>query len=316
MQLCLPLYPRGSLREAIEAYLAERAEYVAEATILDYSERARWCYAAFGEFAPLRSITYERMRAVEREWGPKGKGLMLVTVKKRLVFLHAALKLAAARGIIRLDEVPPVPHIASDSRRMERFLTLLEYQQLRGALVGRMRTLVDLAFWTGQHRRELWTMKRWMLEPDHVWLDNDGQQTMWRGRWWRRNSKNKRCVPCWLPAEPEFLPIMREILAEPGSPESLVVGRVCNYARSLHAACDRLEMPPVSLMAMRHSLATLMMERTGDYEQVRAVLGHEGPPIVTQQGRYVGAADPSILTRHYLATSPRSMIAAMKRPRG
>lgn len=310
MQLMLPLYPRGCLRECLEAYLAEKCEYIAEATVTDYQERIAWLYAAVGEMRPLTEINHDTLRAVEREWGPKGKGLMLCTVKKRLVFLLAAMKLAAARGIIRLDQVPPLPKIATDSRKRERFLTLGEYQQLRFALSGRMRALVDLAFWTAQHRFDLWSMQRWMIDPDYQWTDEDGT-VKWVGAFWRRNHKNKRCVPCWIPLEADARPIFAEMLREPGSRESLIVGRVCSYARSLRAATDRIEMAPCSLMAMRHSAATLLLERTGNYEYVRLVLGHEGELVATPDRRYRGTGNASTLSRHYLHASPATVIRAM-----
>lgn len=312
MQLELPLYPTNSLKAAVDAYLMERAEYIAEATVTDYGERARWLYRAFGgEMRKLDTIKYDDLRRAEREWGPRGKGLMLCTVRKRIVFLLAVMKLAAARGIMRSDAVPPLPQIASDSRRKERFLTLTEYQQLRLALTDRMRALVDCAFWTLSHRFDLWTMQRWMLDPGYTWLDGDGK-AVWTGRWWRRNHKNKRCVPCWIPAEKEFLPIMRVILAEPGSRDGLVVGRVASYAKALHVACDRCEIPPCSLMSMRHSGATLLMERTGaNYEFVRLVLGHEGAVSASSDGRYRGTQDPTVLTRHYLHASPDSLLSGV-----
>lgn len=312
IQLELSLYPRGCLRESIEAYIRERAEYVAQATLTDYGERARWLYQVFGETRSLTAINYDTLRAAEREWGPRGKGYMLVTVRKRFVFLLAAMKLAAARGVIRLDQVPPLPKIASDSKRRERFLTLTEYQQLRLALCGRMRVLIDLAFWTGHHRYDLWTMQRWQIEPDYVWKDNDGKE-VWRGRFWRKNTKNRRCVPCWVPLEPESLGPMREALADGGSPDGLIIGRVCNYARSLRAACDRIEIPLVSLMAMRHSIATLILERTQDYEYTRLVLAHEGHVRATPDHRYVGTGNPSTLTRHYASPSPSTMVAGVLR---
>lgn len=314
MQLELALWPSNSLKAAVDAYLRERAEYIAEATVVDYGERARWLFRAFGgEMRRLDTIKYDDLRTAEREWGPRGKGLMLCTVRKRIVFLLATMKLAAARGIIAKDAIPPLPQIASDSRRKERFLTLSEYQQLRLSMTDRMRTLIDLAFWTAQHRYDLWTMQRWMLDPTYQYRDAAGN-VVWIGRWWRRNHKNKRCKPCWIPAEREFVPIMQAILAEPGSKDSLIVGRVASYAKALHVACDRCEIPPCSLMSMRHSMATLLLERTeltGGYEYVRLVLGHEGAVLATPDRRYQGAADPTTLTRHYAHSSPDSLLSAV-----
>lgn len=312
MQLELALWPSNSLKAAVDAYLRERAEYIAEATVVDYGERARWLFRAFGgEMRRLDTIKYDDLRTAEREWGPRGKGLMLCTVRKRIVFLLAIMKLAAARGIIGKDAVPPLPQIASDSRRKERFLTLNEYQQLRLSSTDRMRTLIDLAFWTLHHRHDLWTMQRWMLDPTHRWLDDEGN-VKWVGRYWRRNHKNKRCQPCWIPAEKEFVPIMQAILAEPGSRDGLVVGRVSSYAKALKAACDRCEIPPCSLMAMRHSQATLLLERTqSNYEYVRLVMGHEGAVSQSPDGRYHGTDDPTVLTRHYCHASPDSLLSGV-----
>lgn len=318
MQLTLPFYARGSLREAIEAYLRECAEYVADATLVDYGERARWLMHVFGELTPLVDINHETLRRVERAEGPRGRGLMLSTIKKRFAWLLAAMKLAAARGIIRMDQVPPMPKIASDAKRKDEFITLGDYKQLRLALQGRVRTLVDLGMWTGMHRSNLYEVKRWMLEPDHEWKDADGK-VVWTGRWLRTNTKNKRCKPIWMPSEPEFVPIMKEILAEHGHRESLVVGRVSSYGPTIKAASDRIGISPVSLMGLRHSIATLLLERTHDYEYVRLFLGHEGELIATPDMRYAGTGDPTTLSRHYLGASTDTMLSAVVRrfePRG
>jgi hypothetical protein len=65
-------------------------------------------------------------------------------------------------------------------------------------------------------------------------------------------------------------------------------------------------------MAMRHSLATLLLERTnGDYEYARLVLGHEGHLVATPDQRYHGTGNASTLSRHYAHPSPSSMMASV-----
>ena len=61
MQLELALYPKGSLREAVDAYLRERAEYVAEGDgeCGKAAAHFRFCVKIFLAISPGREQQFE-----------------------------------------------------------------------------------------------------------------------------------------------------------------------------------------------------------------------------------------------------------------
>lgn len=294
VQLELAFWPESSLRRVLADYMARQSDHVAEATIRDYADRAAWLLGVLGEETEIERLSFAKLEMLARAQGPKGAGLMMETLKKRFTFLRAACTYAWERGII--DKPVRVPRIKTDSKPRTRVLSLAEWRALREHLIGRARRFFDLAFLTGMHSSDIFRLKRSHLDPDHVWRDEDGHE-IGRGRWWRMNTKNKKCVACWLPMEPELLELSREILAEPLPPNALIVGRVHGLAKSFHAAADRAQAPRWCPLDLRRSFASLLMSRGHGDHYMRMALGHEGlgagiPDRESQR--------PSILSRHYL----------------
>ena len=75
----------------------------------------------------------------------------MVTLKKRLTFLRAAMKYAAGRRIITRDEVLPELKIKDDGKRGKRVLQMNEFLQLRLALCGGFRRFAEVGQLTGFH---------------------------------------------------------------------------------------------------------------------------------------------------------------------
>lgn len=311
MQLSLCLWPPDTLRGALQAYLLVVAEKIAAATQRDYADRADWLCLVLGNSAPLRTVTFARVERVVKDYGPRGHGLMMVTLRKRLRLLRAALAYAADHGHITHAEIPRLPpQLHDDGRRGTGFYTVEEYARFRQHVPeGAYRRFFDLCFWTGHHSFDVRRYQRKWLDPDYLWTGDDGK--VWhRGRYWRENHKNRRCLGVWLPMEPEF----RELASfwmdtNPQWCEStMVVGRIWVSKVVRQAAADAGLHYVTPNLGMRRSFATMLASREWPPEYIRQALGHEGEAWI-EKGKnpvspVVHTARPTMATSHYLRPSP------------
>ena len=290
LQLSFSLFGANRLKAAVEDYLATQCDGLADGTFDDYNERAKWLYKALGEFCPLESITYPVLNEVVRKWGPSGKGLRHVTIGKRLKFLRVVMRHAHAMGWG--PELKAIPRLRDDSSPGRKILTLEQFQAFRAQLATwQHRTLADLAFWTGMHRLDLFETRRHHFDLFYDWKV-DGH----RGAFLRRNHKNQKTPDCWMPLEAEALPVIADTLSKIApSPHALVVGKVHNISRTFYAACDRAEVPRISLLGLRASFASRHQANQYDNNYIRLLLGHTG------ELRENGTTKQSTpLTRNYL----------------
>lgn len=294
LQLSFSLFGAKRLKGAIEDYLATQCDGLADGTFDDYAERARWLYKALGEFCPLSEVTYPRLNELVRIWGPSGKGLRHVTLKKRFVFLRAVMRHAHQMGWG--PELQTLPRLRDDGERGKVIHTREQFAAFRAQLATwQHRTLADLAFWTGMHRLDLFETRRHHFDLFYDW-GVDGH----RGAFLRRNHKNPRMPNSWMPLEVEALPVISDILSKIApSPHALITGKVHNISRTFYAACDRAEVPRVSLLRLRASYSTRHRAEGYDYEYVRLLLGQTGE--LREDGR---AKQTTPLTRHYLSWTP------------
>jgi integrase len=293
---------RGTLREAITSFLVHQTDGVSNATLDDYSDRGRWLCARLGEDTPLEALTFERLeRLIERE-GPNGSGLMIVTIKKRLMFLRMCCRYAVQRGVAK--EVPQLPlrKLRSDSRPRESFLTPEQFASFVVALPegGRAQRFAVLAFWTGMHSSDLYRLPVEHLAPHEAFEVADDEHVT--GKWLRTNTKNVRSKPIWLPMEPELrawvLAWQRESWWRPGA--YVTEGRVWALHRSFAAAADRAGVPRVAPIDLRRSFATMLTARGYADAYVRFALGHAGrfDPHTSRVQR------PTTAERHYVQFVP------------
>lgn len=314
-QLELAYYPPDCVRGVLSAFLAMKAETVTKETLEeDYWYRAAWLMDMLGEFTAAAVVTYSRLEEVARA----ARGLLRdITIKKRIDFWRWSMEYAALRGVVAEATVPKAspPWLRNDGKRCEDHYTPTQFQAFRLSLApGRFRRFADLGFWTGQHTLDICSMACWMLQPEHPWPHpTDPSETIHIGRWWRRNHKNKKCIPTWIPMEPELRKVAQEWLAESRHPDSLVVGAVSNLRRTFHTAASRAELPPIRPnLGLRASHSTLLMARWDSYEYVRQVLGHQGEvsaeAIATGELVARTAKRASTLTSHYLRPSFEMLI--------
>lgn len=299
MQLTLSLFGHARLRPAVEDYMANQCDSLAEATIQDYRERAAWCYHVFGEYTPLEQITYPAIYKAIQVWGPRGRGLREITLRKRLTFLRAVLRHAYGMGHL-VTSPPELPRLRDDGDRNKTVLSRTQFAAFRMALPpGPHRKLADLAYWTGMHNLDLFSMRRDHLDLAYVW---EGTNRV--GAFWRRNHKNQnhanRLPDTWFPLEPGAMPAMREILddARPG-PDALLVGRVWNISRTFHKACDRAEVPRVSPLRLRASLSSRFTADGETPEMARLALAQIG-----EFDPRTGRPRSTTTSRHYMGFTP------------
>jgi integrase len=315
LQLELGFWTRGTLKEALDSHLRRLIGEIADDTVSDYQTRKAWLCQSLGESTKLDSITLETLERVASAWGPNGHGLMWTTIKKRFTFLLAAMKYAAARKIIRRDDVPDMPRLPDDSNRGKRVVTIAEFRELRMALPERFRAFSDGSFWYGFHTRDVQRMTRSWIDPDYVWRGDDGVE-LWRGRYLRFNHKNKHCEENWFPMEPEARESAQATLRSPGSPDGLIVGHLWCLSKTFTAACDRCGIARVKPnQDLRRSFASMLAARGWSHEYIRQAQGHEGAPQFDDAGTFQGARKPTMDTRHYLAYNRDLIVNELKQRR-
>lgn len=314
-QLELPLWPRGTMAEALLAYrsMKLRMADIEPVTLRDYDEYFRWLTEHLGVGCALKDITFERL---ERLYHLARAKLMGVTIKKRFKHLIAAMRYAADRRVISRDDVPNLPPIPNDGRPGERALELSEYKQLRLALDGRFRTFCDVVFWTGMHSKDVWRLKFSDFDPDFEWKDEAGA-VIWRGRYMRYNSKNQNTPagkPAWFPMQPEFREICQAFTPHPMERELLLVGRLGRVLKKwFDVAADRCGMEHVQPdRDLRRSFATMLAARGFSSQYVQFAQGHAGAPQFND-GIYSKSSRPTIDDRHYVRLTTDFLIGELKR---
>lgn len=318
MQLDLSLWPRNCVRSILADYVIMKAESLASETVDDdYRWRTAWLVEVLGEATPAEAVTFSVLEDAARS----ARGVVRdVTIKRRLVFWRAAVKYAAMREVVPRGCVPELPPwLRDDSVRCTDYYTTVQFAAFRLALQEPYRRWADLGMWMGgPHTYDLIRTARMNLEPDYEWAGAGGEVVA-VGRYLRRNHKNRRCVPCWVPMEPELRELALEWLREPGAPDRLIVGHLNNVRRAFHAAAARADLPPIRPdLGLRASHATMLMARDYPYEYVRIVLGHQGEVSTAARpdGSLAAVTDkhPTILTTHYLRPSPELLVG--KKARG
>lgn len=308
MQLELSLWPRGTLRACLTDYIAAVIHRLAPATLGDYQDRADWLCAQFGNARSIRELDFAAFETLVKEHGPRGRGLMMVTLRKRLRMLRAALSYAHDHGLV--DRVPRLPpQLYDDGKRGTDFYTVDQFALFAAAIPeGPGRRFHELGFWTGLHSFDVRRYERQWLDPDYAWLGDDGA-IVGRGRYWRVNHKNRRCVGVWLPMEPEFRALALRWLEE--NPHwqdtSRVVGRVWPRQTGAKAAAETGLHYVTPNTGMRRSFATMLASRDYPPEYIRQALGHEGEAWIDRQhgaAPSVKTTRPTTATSHYLRPSP------------
>src|SRR5262245_34382128 len=123
-QLVLPLWPAYTLRGCLSAYIAAVSGKITSETLGDYNDRAAWMCDVVGECVDVRELTFARVERLVLDWGPAGRGLKFVTLRKRLRLTRAAMLYAADHGLLPHHAVFRMPpQLCDDGERRRAFHT-------------------------------------------------------------------------------------------------------------------------------------------------------------------------------------------------
>lgn len=317
-QLSLRLFADAYLGPTLQSYYEGRAASggLAPSTFCYYREHMRWWTTkALTEMTPLKEITFVALEKLIRKFGPSGQGLKNVTLQKKLDFLSAAMKLAAARdeydGKIPAFNLLRLP---DDGARRRRYLTISDYEKFRLELAWdpTLQFGADFMFWTGHHRSDSYNVEAWMCDPNRRCRDEEGR-VIATGMYLRRNTKGKkRVAPEWFIMHPRFREIVVSYYRALGIDmnrrddwgnlvdDRVLTGHRWNHVRVFAKACERAEVLQISPTDLRRSFSSALVAANVSDEYIRHAMGHLG-----QTDRLTGLAkDPTIRTQHYFVVTP------------
>lgn len=289
MQLELPVHNEGRLYEAL-TWTIERRQ-CSDATRAQHHDHRRWLVDYFGD-VPVREIDFAAVtKYIDHE---RARGIMNITIRKRLVTLRMALDDAYRRGLLHLKP-DWWPRLEGDSKPGQDLWTFAQYKQGRLAFAPQQRIGIDLLFWTGMHLSDVLRWRR---------SDVDFAQDGWR----RYNTKSK-ADPRWLPMPAEF----RELLEEWFTSEGIVFAahKVAPLfwttpVKAMARVCLAAGVPRITPLGLRRSCVTYQFElgekkgiapeRLGEW--VALWLGHKGDPRTSD-----------IIRRHYHRWTPEAIRA-------
>lgn len=307
-QLCLRLWPATTLRGCLLEYMDVIVPRLAAATLKDYEDRLEWLCSKLGELTPIRGLTYRRIEDLIKAEGPDGAGLLMVTLRKRIRFLRAAVTLAYERG--EAERVWKMPmQLRDDGKRGTDFYNVEEFWKVHNELPdGMYRRHFAIGFWTGFHTEDIRRLRRKHIDPHFLWKD-DKDNVLAHGRYWRMNQKNRHTLETWFPMEPELRELTIAWLAQNPDwrEDSPVCGNVWGKKKVLLPAAARAGLHYVSPnRGMRRSFATMLASRGYDAEYIRQAMAHEGRATITKEDGHapvVRTNRPTMDTSHYLRPS-------------
>jgi len=287
MQLELSVDRVGKLREAISWMISHRD--CADATRAQHFDHRRWLVEWFGD-CPVAEVTFPRvLEYIEAE---KTRGIMVASIKKRLVTLRMALENSYRRGHLP-HTIDWWPDIASDSKPGQDLWTYDQWRQGRLAFEPEQRIGVDVMFWSGMHTSDV---KRWRRS------DVD----LAKGQWLRYNTKSK-ADPGWLPLPPDFARILEDWFVAGGivaDSQRVAPDWWASPIRPMARVCQRAAMPRITQLGLRRSCVSYQFElgaaKNMDMkrlsEWVAHWLGHKGDPMTSD-----------IIRRHYMRWTPKAL---------
>lgn len=291
MQLELGINPPGCLFEALTWTIEHRD--CAPATRSQHLDHRRWLCDYFGSARNVETIGYNEVRKyIDDE---VRRGIMRVSIKKRLVTLRMGLEDAFRRGM-RKTSTEWWPEIKSDSKPGQDLWSHEQWRVGRLAFEAPQRIGIDCLFWTAMHTSDV---RRWRRS------DVDLVRKLWR----RYNTKSK-VDPTWLPLPDEFAAILEEwfTVAQITAPNHLVCPDFwVSPIKPMARACLRADLPRITPLGLRRSCVSYMFEigiqkgqPADTISQFCALwLGHKGDPRTSD-----------IIRRHYLRWSTETIRAA------
>lgn len=206
------------------------------------------------------------------------------TIRGILKPLRGMLKLGIRQGLIHEDPFNLLMNdeqIKSDQDEI-RILSSEEIEALLGAAKGRTRDLLTTLVYTGMRISEALELR---------WEDVDFAGKVIQVRQSKTKAGVRRVA---VPASLIRLLAARKLAVGSEGPflssGGSVASRKRNALHALHTACDRAGIERVSLHALRHTCASLLIGAGADVTYVAAQLGHANPAVTLRA--YAKLFDP------------------------
>jgi integrase len=179
----------------------------------------------------------------------KTEGACTNTISKELVTLRAALKVARKRKIYGSDPQDLIPtDFAPRYVPRKRWLTTEEFEKLIAALPAKRRPHVAIMVYTGVRLSEAAR-----LRPEHVDLQ--------KRRLFVPGTKTDESA-AEIPLSASAVPWFQAALAERQEGQKTLLAPWSNIRRDLRAACDEIEIAPVSANDLRRTFSS-WLEQAG-----------------------------------------------------
>lgn len=262
-----------------------------DATRSQHHDHRRWLTEYFGDM-PVKDLGFSQVtKYIDDE---RQRGLMNITIRKRLVTLQMGLTDAYRRGL--LDRKPDwFPRLEGDSKPGQDLWTYEQWKVGRLAFEAGQRIGIDVLWWTGMHLSDVLRWRR-----SDVDLAVDG--------WRRYNTKSKADVR-WLPLPDEFRQLLEEWFVTEGMiwPAHKVAPLFWQFpVKSMARVCERAGLPRITPLGLRRSCVSYHFEigrkkgmaPDAIADWVALWIGHKGDPRTSQ-----------IIKTHYRRWTPEAIRA-------
>ncbi len=215
------------------------------------------------------------------------KGMNLTTLRRVLVTLNQTMKYAVRHRYIAHNPVRDAERPTNQGEVEEQKIRILTPSEIRTLLDAeqeeKYRTLFRLSIFSGARQGELlglkWTDMDWFNKQIHI------QRTFNQGRWYSPKSKasNRK-----IDLGPVMMAELRKWrIACPASELDLIfpngAGQPINHAnmlsRHFYPALKDAGLPHIRFHDLRHTYASLLIERGENVKYIQSQLGHSNPTV-------------------------------------
>jgi len=243
------------------AYLVEvGASDVAPATLQMYAKKGGHLLRLIGPL-DVNELHVDDVQGYINE--RQREGAANETIKKELVTLRRALKLAKQRGLLHRESAACFPEFRAKYVPRDRFLTRDALSLLLARLAPERQLWVLVAVYLGARASEVEAI-RWdeHVDLDRGWVLIPGTKT----------AKSRRRVPIAAP--------LHAVLERHREAVGPVVAHWGNVRRDLHKACKAVGIEPVSPNDLRRTFASWLKQQGVDSLAVGKMMGHSSGRMV------------------------------------
>lgn len=199
------------------------------------------------------------------------------TIRRELSVLVSALNHAVRWKRLTADQVPAIELPERPPARC-RWLTHDELAKLRAAALGRIKTFIEIAYYTAARRRSIEGLTWFQvdLERDRITFAKDGE---------RKTKKRRPTVPIDPRLKPLLAALKKEV-TEGDSTSPFVLGDNGSIRTGFNNAVERAGLEGVTPHTLRHTRATHLLQQGVSPWAVAGLLGDTLQTVVDNYGHH------------------------------